>query len=361
MARKARSAGDIMRRYDSLEDRELVAAVSRRFCAGESPTQIREGIAAEFKEGVEGGPKRTLSREEPYQILSFAAMQGWLQFVPPVEYALGAKLKDDYPWLQGVDVVPSDSLDHVAARAARMLLQLVRQAAHESGSKKVHVGLAGGLTILKTVEHFGQLLRQPSAALPKDLPKELCFHAMVTGLQLHDPRTDPNTFFNYLSGLQVETDFIALHGPALPTREMIEELKENHDPTQEAFRLGKQIDIIVTSGSSWKACKHSQLKALMRKEEVRALEENHACAIDLLWHPANEVGPIPNETRVRAMTLMGLDQLPGAIKEEGKKVLLVLGPCSSCCTARDDVLRTALGMEDHHFTHLVADSRTARV
>ncbi len=352
MARRARTATDIKRRYDSLEDRELVAAVCERFCQGQSPTEIRESILEDLR--------RKLTREQPYQILSFAAMNGWLQFVPPVDYSLGAKLKDDHPWLEGVEVVHSGSIEQVAARAARVLLQLVRQTAHSRQQKTVRIGLAGGLTVLETVKHFGQLLSRPRSELPADLPKELCFHAMVTGLQLHDPRTDPNTFFNYLSGLVVETDFVALHGPALPTRAMIDQLRKSHAPTQEAFELGEQIDIIVTSGASWKDEDHSQLRKLMLvyPNEVEGLQ-NEGCVADMLWQPVNERGPIKNESRVRALTLLRLDEMPDAIRKQGKKVLLVLGPCSICSRPRDDVLRTLLNLEDQYFTHLVAETRTA--
>lgn len=361
MARRPRTRADLRRRYDIHEDMQLIDAVCTRFCEGDSPTQIRERVEKELK--------RTLTREQPYQILSFAAMNGLLKYAPAADYRLAQMLKAD-PRLEEVEVVLTDQVELVAARAAQVLLRVLQQLAVREKAEEVHIGLAGGGTILRTVKAFGQLIDQPI----KGLPKKLVFHAMVTGLQLHDPRTDPNTFFNYLPFGQrgkLTTKFVALHGPALPDAQMIEDLKRNHPPTKTAFEEGEHIDIIITSGTSWsdddddRRHNHSQLKSLMRKypdgegpDAVRKLEKQ-GCVADMLWQPVSKKGPIENETRVRAMTLRQLQQLPDEI-QRGTKVLLVLGPCA-CGRARDDVLRTVLGWKERYITHLVADSRTASV
>ncbi len=362
MARRARTHADIRRRYNIQQDMQLIDAVCSRFCKGDSPTQIREFI--------ERGLGRVLTREQPYQILSYAALNGLLKYAPPPDYELARKLKEADHRLVEVEVVRTDQLELVATRAAEVLLRMLQQLAVRKGAKEVHIGLAGGGTILRTVKAFGELLNGPV----KDLPPKLVFHAMVTGLQLHDPRTDPNTFFNYLpfgkSG-KLTTEFVALHGPALPDGDLIEHLLETHQPTIKAFDEGKQIDLVVTSGTSWKNDEdrrhsHSHLKRLLTgykdddgRDVVSVLEKEHGCVGDLLWQPVNEEGPIPDETKVRAMTLRRLDELPGAI-DKGAQVLLVLGPCA-CGRARDDVLRTVLGWKKRYITHLVADNRTASV
>ena len=44
---------------------------------------------------------------------------------------------------------------------------------------------------------------------------------------------------------------------------------------------------------------------------------------------------------------------------EGKKVLLVLGPCGLCGSPRGDLLQALLSFEKRYLTHLVTDVRTA--
>jgi DNA-binding transcriptional regulator LsrR (DeoR family) len=347
LPRRPRSPADIEKAYDEHEDIELIAAVCRGFCEGQSGTKVREEV--ERKLG------RKLSREEPYKILSFAGIKGWLEFVPPLEHKRADEIRWNHPLLESVEVVNTKDPADVAARAARTLLQLVRQRAH--GREIVHVGLAGGWTVLLVVQSFAKLLSLPMS----DLPRAICFHAMVTGLQANHPETDPNTFFNFLSSLPLETSFIALHGPALPTAEMIEQLRAAHVPTQRAFEREEEIDIIVTSGSSWKDG-DSQLRNLMldyKLEEEVAKLEKRGCVGDVLWQPIDRDGPIPSEElEVGVMTLTQLSNLPQEI-EEGKKVLLVLGPCGLCRSPRGDLLQALLGFEKRYLTHLVTDVRTA--
>ena len=333
---------------EDLDDMRVIEAVCDGFCQGLSATEIRKKVNKDLK--------TELSRERPYQILAMAGMEGWLEFVPPLEYALAEDLSRDYPFLRGVDVVRTTHLEPVAARASRTLLQLVRQTAYEKS--EVHVGLAGGWTVLTMVKHFAKLLDQPM----DDLPKTIVFHAMVTGLQHDDPKTDPNTFYNYLDSpaVDVETEFVALHGPVMPEADMIKDLRKRHRPTMEAIAAGDEIDIIVTSGSRWKD-EHNQLKRLMTKyldpKDTQKLERDH-CIGDILWQPITAEGPMEQELRVQAMTLKKLQKLPGEI-QAGTKVLLILGPCGECGTPRGDLLRAVLDMDQQYVTHLVTDVQTA--
>jgi DNA-binding transcriptional regulator LsrR (DeoR family) len=347
LPRRPRTPADIKKAYDEHADMDVIAAVCRGFCQGLSGTKIRREVERELG--------RSLSREEPYKILSFAGIKGWLEFVPPLEHKRADEIRWNHPMLEGVEVVNTKDPEDVAARAARTLLQLVRQRAH--GRDVVHVGLAGGWTVLRVVQSFAKLLSLPMSGLPRGI----CFHAMVTGLQANHPETDPNTFFNFLSSLPLETSFVALHGPALPTAEMIEQLLATHVPTRRAFEREEEIDIIVTSGSSWKDG-DSQLRNLMLdynlEEEVAKLEER-GCVGDVLWQPIDRDGPIPSdELEVGVMTLTRLGNLPLEI-EEGKKVLLVLGPCGLCRSPRGDLLEALLSFEKRYLTHLVTDVRTA--
>jgi hypothetical protein len=363
VARRTRTRADIQRLYADFENMQLMELVCKEFCAGRSPTEIRKIVQEELGE--------TLSRERPYQLLSAAAMNNLLQYVAPLDYQMARELQQAYPWLQGVEVVQTSDVKQVPARAAKVLLQLVRQAAHDKrNAGELHIGLAGGGTVLDTVKVFGELLQRP----PDDLPKKLVFHAMVTGLQVDDPTTDPNTFFNYLKSDAVKTEFVAFHGPALPTAKMIADL-DDHPPTKEAKDKAKNIDIVVTSGTSWQDSgtteegeEHSLLKRLILKYSkkdakalVRELEKKHGCVVDMLWQPLNAEEPIVSKTPVQAMVLWTLEVLETAIRTKETRVLLILSPCRSCGEPRTDVLRTILNLRQHYVTHVVADVETARI
>jgi DNA-binding transcriptional regulator LsrR (DeoR family) len=80
---------------------------------------------------------------------------------------------------------------------------------------------------------------------------------------------------------------------------------------------------------------------------------------DMLWRPIGEGGPIVEETKIRAMGLLELDELPELIAQ-GKKVILTVGPCGQCGRLRTRITRTILGLSRRLITHLVIDSRTAQ-
>ena len=90
----------------------------------------------------------------------------------------------------------------------------------------------------------------------------------------------------------------------------------------------------------------------------------------MLWQPLTFNGPVDFETKVQAMTLAPLQEIPDFI-DRGKKVLFVLGPYEGGSDEGDsdkgDVLLAALGAGADEgysprtlFTHLVCDHRTAR-
>jgi hypothetical protein len=123
----------------------------------------------------------------------------------------------------------------------------------------------------------------------------------------------------------------------------------------------KELDIVVTSaGAHWKkGC--SRLCQLYKEEgPAESLTElqNANTMGDLLWRPISDSGPVEVETGVRALTLIGLPDLPPLIRA-GNEVVMVLGPCGTCSEPKGDVLRAVLGWKGHYVTHAVVDSQTA--
>ena len=352
MARRQKTIVDIRKRL-SLDNIEVIAAVCKEFCAGRSPSQISDALG--------------LRREQPYEMLKYAVDQGWIKFSPPLEHSLAEKLRDRRDLLEGVDVVHTSVPEDVAYRGAKMLVELVRQVAGEKGKRRgkktaVHIGLAAGGTIRQVAKSLADLLREQ----PAGLPSELVFHAIVTGMQLRDPTTDPSSFFIYLSDprLPVKIRFVSLHGPAMPDEQLIEELKNRSFGIKDAFDEKDKIDIIVTSGSSWKDEKHSMLKALMEKHDETGLQTllDEGCVADMCWRPLRDDRPSETKTKHRALTLYDLSDFAKLIKKDGKRVLLVLGPCvrDGCGKPKGDVLKTIMSIQPPLISHLVVDTRTAR-
>ncbi len=166
---------------------------------------------------------------------------------------------------------------------------------------------------------------------------------------------------------------------------------------RKAARLFKEVDILVTAGSSWRIKEisssgeirkvpdpgpdsdwdpdhpnplntiYSQLKALMLKRDKKGYNRllKAGTVADMFWQPLTFNGPVEFETKVQAMTLSPLKRIPDFI-DRGKKVLFVLGPYEGGFH-KGDVLLAALGAEADPgysfpplFTHLVCDYRTAR-
>jgi DNA-binding transcriptional regulator LsrR (DeoR family) len=127
---------------------------------------------------------------------------------------------------------------------------------------------------------------------------------------------------------------------------------------KEAYAARGEIDIFVTSGAEW-ADEHSLFKSCMKRSEesFKKLEEA-GCVGDILWRPVGEHRPIEVATKIRAMTLVELSELPRFIAR-GKEVLLVLGSCGGCDRPKGRLLRAILNQKGQQLiTHLVADSRT---
>ena len=330
---------------------ERLALVCQLFCNGSKPTDIKAKLAGTYK--------IRLSREAPYRYLAEAASKGLLQYVAPPASVLADKLRGRYDWLEGVAVVHTGVYDDVAYAAAEMLVALLKSRCREPYNKQeLHIGWAGGHVMRTVAQRFAGLLRQPTES---PLPEMVVSHALVAGFDTDEPTTAPNAFFTYFDNdpsIPVTTKSVGLHAPPIVESEYYPRLMEL-DPIQEAFSHVSKLDIIVTSVGSWnKDCPHSMLLEYMqRSPDSLATLEDEGYLGDMLWRPLGPKGPIVTETEIRAMTLIELSDLPVFI-DQGKAVLLVVGPCRECRRSRTKILQTILRQEKRLVTHLVADSRT---
>ncbi|MEI6971240.1 MAG: hypothetical protein WCL44_06945 [bacterium] len=364
MARRTRAVSDVRQRFagegsvapgrsglrrpnGGLDQMEVLSAVCKHFCRGNTASEIVRALRAE---GIED-----IRREDPYQFISYAASRGWIKFVAPHEHSLREQIKKRCGWLKDVEVVHSSVSEDVAYHAAAMLVEMLQQCG--LSKKEVHIGFAGGHAMRKLAWALAQLLREPTDGLPETV----VFHSMVAGFDVYDPTTDPNAFFTYFlpdPALQVKTGFVGLHAPAVVRTRQFAGLKEL-EGIEECYAARKDLDIIVTSASIW-SDQHCLLRQYMEKSKNSLIALKEAgCIGDLLWRPLAKSGPIEIETEIRAMTLMELGDLPGFIAA-GKQVLLALGPCSGCGMPKGEILDAILGMRPPLITHLVVDSLSAR-
>jgi DNA-binding transcriptional regulator LsrR (DeoR family) len=329
-----------------MADEEILATVCGYFCdQGLTAVEIARRMRQDH-----GVP---ISREKPYQYLRKAASRGWIRFVPPQEHSLEERVRAAHPWLHEAVVVPSARTEDVAYRGAKMLLGLLQQH-HRKG--EVHIGFSGGTSLRMLARRFAELLREPAP----DLPSKIVFHALVAGFDVTDPTTDPNAFFTYFvgdPGLPFETEFVALHSPAMVEAKDEPKLREL-PAIKDAYERAPEIDIIVTSTSCW-TDEHSMLRHYMSVagEPVDALEKE-GCLGDILWQPIGTNGPFVLKLRIRAMTIMRLCELSKLIDNK-KHVLLVAGPCHKCHKSKAKVVKAILDQQEHLITHLVTDSRCA--
>ncbi len=336
-----------------LDQTEIILTVCELVLAGMSCTKIVDWMKKNYNVQI--------SVRDPLKFLRRAVDLGWLKMHPPGYFRLHADMRKKYPWIEGLEVVPSTSIKHVARQAAVVLRRLANKHAQvKNGKRSAHIGLAGGGLTGELSWEFTQLLREHAGGWPD----EIVIHGMASGLQLGNPTADPTAIFVKLleSSLDIQTELhvVGFPGPGIvdPDQIDVDSLK-NWADIQEVMAQAEQLDIIVTSAGNW-SDKHSTYTQTMKSSQrtVQTLESAHVRG-DMLWQPVNEHGPIVIDTGVRILTLVELGFLPQFIAR-GKKVLVLLGPCAECRQPKSDILRTLLVQKDRLFTHLVADSRSIR-
>ncbi|MCX6595230.1 MAG: hypothetical protein NTV70_02545 [Acidobacteria bacterium] len=264
---------------------------------------------------------------------------------------MAQRLVAEYSWLEQARVVRSAEPLDVAQQAAQLLAEIIR----EHKGSDIHLGFAGGGLVAETVRLLTGLLQTADELLVK----RFIVHALVAAP--HDPRRNPNRFLQWFlePDLPFETTFVGLPAPAVVNWETLDALR-SIEGIAEAFDRAHEIDIIVTSaGAHWdKGC--SALRKLYettaRPETLHALDQA-GCVGDILWQPLSTSGPIELGAGVRAVTVLDLAALRGFVGA-GKRVILILAPCSSCHGPKPEVLSAVLRWEGA-ITDLVVDSRTA--
>jgi hypothetical protein len=382
--RKPRALGDVVdkvnRRFGIDVERERVGAVE---LAARVVDLMREGcpmqqIAQRLNKEHAQQLGFSLNREDPYDLLRYAARTDRLRFAPTHSDLLRERLHGKLHGLIDagrIHVVLSPVAQDVALDAAKVLLTLLRDRADHQRSDRakgavgpakekpeIHVGFAGGdslrLVARQLADLLVQLLAEPAAPLSNT---RIVFHAMVGGLNTDRP-ANPNAFATYLvddrGPLKDMTSFVGLHAPAFVKPGEREQLAQL-ELVKEALEYRNRLDLIVTSAGRWK-CGHSVVVKLLRKvgsPDVDSLKD--CCTGDMLWSPIGPAGEIKLPGEHVPMTLMSLSDLEAAVGS-GTRVLLVLGPCGACGEPKTEILQSLIQSRRRYFTDLVVDSTCAR-
>ena len=332
--------------WDQLDDAEQMSIVCRLFFGGLGASQVAKTISERYA--------THFSREATHRLLQRAHKLRWFDYRPPLQFEIGAELSERYTWLRRARVVHTSRFEDVAGRAAELLIELL-QDVRKKGRNKIHIGFAGG----HAIRVLAQILSDGIRLHRKTLPETIVVHALVAGFDVFEPTTDPNTFFTLFQTSDSDDilfEHVGLHTPPVVTWGEIRRMR-TREGIKESYQCAKDIDVIVTSGSCWDD-KHSILRKYMGKARKSFQQlESADCVGDMLWLPLSRKGPLEAGTQRRAMTLLDLSDLRAFI-EQGKYVLLALGPCSRCGCPKGKVLEAIL---DHRLiTDLVVDSCTAR-
>ncbi len=358
---KRRPAHNAPRRWrhgDSLF-KELVALACEFLTEGHPPKDIQRLMEEKLKSL---GREVKLKREDPYRFIAYAATQGQLRFVPPLEYELAERVKKAYPQLETVKVVVAPSMEGVAYHGAVLLQDLMRAHRVKVTDAEVHLGFGGGYASRKLAKALADLLQQAD-----DVPQTVFFHALAGGFDLEEDRkadsTNPSSFWGYFvdnPGLRFKTKFVGLSAPGLVTPEDFETLKKLRGIAEVFTDQRSKVDIIVTAAAHWGE-KHSQYMRVQgaAPEFLKTLEEA-GCVGDFMWHPiVRRPELLEGKVPIRPMTLFDLDEISDRVESGRTRLLLVIGPCGACDEPKTKILEAVLERKRQLVTDLVVDHRCA--
>ena len=332
--------------FKSMSEKERMALVGHYLSKGLAPSDVKRAIKEKF--GYE------MTAHEPFNYFRQIVNAGLLTFLPSKEDELGKRLKDVF-FLSRADVTYTSYVEDVAALAAYRIFRLLRQRLLGRDREDVHIGFSGGHTTRLVFQRLAQLF----VTRTKDLPAKVTCHALVPGFDDENPGTDPTSFFVYMADQQPKAiHFVLFHAPSILPPDLCETFL-NLPTTSNAREGARKLDLIVTSAADFED-PDSQLRKYYAKYSPTTLKdlEDQGCKGDVLWSPIGEQGPMAT-LEYQAVALVKLEEFPVRIAE-GKRILMVLGPCARCGRTRTNILRTILGLKPPYITDLVTDKRTAQ-
>jgi DNA-binding transcriptional regulator LsrR (DeoR family) len=344
-----------MKKLSQIPDAVLVE-ICRRFLKRESTMEIRDWVNKELPQV--GISDYEIKREQVYQLVGLATRRGFFLLSPPEEKTLTDRLVKHFGVASNeVRVVGArHSLEPVVTSAAKLAVELIEELSKDK--PELHIGLGGGWTTMLMTRKLAALL--PSA---KRLPTKLTIHALSTGFNVHRSYTAPVAFFSFFDDLSIEIDRVGLFASAVVDTHDYEHIKELPGVI-EAFEAVPTdgLDLVITSlGSA--SHDHGDFSTFMERGSVPGWMtlKNKGWIGDVQYRPFSQDGPIMDDTKVRTVTLLELDDLVELASKPNKHVIVVAGPCGQCGKTRSDAVYPLLANSRLKlWTRFVMDIDTAK-
>ena len=311
----------------------VVVGVCERFLERNSTMKIRDWVNEELAQlGVLGCD---IKREQVYQLVTLGNRRGYFLLSPPEQETLTDRIVEHFGVQSNeIRVVGTrHSLELVAAAAAKLAVELIENLSKEKSD--IHIGVGGGLTTLLVARKLASLL--PTA---KQLPTKLTIHALSTGFDVYAPHTAPIAFFSFFDHAPIKIDRVGLFAPAVVDFDDYARVKK-WPGVKEAFQAVPVdgFDMVITSlGSA--SHPHGDFNTFMKSGSERGSKvlRKKGWIGDVQYRPYSIDGPITDDTIVRTVTLLELDDLVALARKPNKHVIVVAGPCGSCRETRSDAV-----------------------
>jgi DNA-binding transcriptional regulator LsrR (DeoR family) len=338
-----------------IDESALVLACDM-FVQGSKTPEIRDAVNREL---ARLNRNKKITREQVYQLLTLGRERRFFTFTPPAHHALQTRVANAFDVAPNrVQVANSISIDHLAATAATLLVELILDLGNKN--EDVHVGLGGGYTTRLVAYHLATQLR----AIP-DLPK-LTLHALSTGFNPMGPHTAPVAFFGFFQDISPAVEYVGLFAP--PVVDTADYVRTIRRPgVKESFDAREQLDLVVTSlgsashghGDFFRFMELGTKGAKGAKSGLKVLQKAGWIG-DVQYRPYSETGPILDDTTTRAVTLLELDELSQMAASGDKYVVVVAGPCGECGQLRTDaVMPLLVAPKLRLWSHFAMDMATA--
>ncbi|MBW2715300.1 MAG: hypothetical protein JRD03_04455 [Deltaproteobacteria bacterium] len=311
----------------------VTVGVCQRFLDRKKTDEIRDWVNEELPRV--GVLDLTIKREHVYHLIGLANRRGFFLLSPPEEERLTDRLAEHFSLRSNeIRVVSaSHSLESVAAAAAKMTVELIEKLSKQKPD--LHIGVGGGFTTMLMARKLASLL--PTA---KQLPTKLTIHALSTGFDVYAPHTAPVAFLSCFDRAAIKVYRIGLFAPAVVAFEDYSRVK-GWPGVKEAFDAVPDdgFDIVITSlGSA--SHPHGDFNHFMESgspDGSKALRDKGWVG-DVQYRPYSIDGPITDNTIVRTVTLLELDDLVALASKPNKHVIVVAGPCGQCGDTRSDAV-----------------------
>jgi hypothetical protein len=295
-----------------------------------------------------------VTRQDVYPMLRDAVEFGYLLLSPPVHRSLQNALEKlpNKGSVRVVNVPRTDSTsEHLAAAAAELVLDLIRDIGGERATVPVHVGLGIGGMSMRFSRHLAALMRADRAS------QRLVVHALTPAGSVSAPLENPISSFSYFHDAVDDVEFVGLFAePIVPCERYDAEVMTN-PIVRRSFEQKDKIDIVITSLADG-THEHGSLRQYLEEWNL-PFDRSDEWAGDVQLRPYSAKGPILLEHGGKPVTLFELPELVAMAEKRNKYVVLVCGPCGKCRHSKAEALYPLLTQASLRlWTHLVVDRDT---